>query len=1243
MAVKSTDNNSLFFATGLDNSGLSKGKIDAENIITSLGRNISKINPFAALAIGALAAFATISAGAYKMARTFEHAMKEVETISDATQKDFKGISKEVFELTKITPDSPEKLANAYYQIVSAGYDGAKGLKLLEVASKSAVAGVTDTTTAADGLTTVLNAFGIEAENVNQVADVMFKTVQLGKTTFSELASNLSTVAPIASASGISFEQVAGAIATLTKQGVPTAQAMTQIRSAIIGANEALGDGWSKAMSLQDAFKLLYEKADGSQTKLQEMVGRVEAVSAVLGIAGKNAKGAASDLDAMTNSVGSSEDAFKRMSSSNVNQWEILRNRIKATTKGIGDAVLGMSNSIVGSLNDALDSSDDLREGIVKQRAEFNRLVSELDDVNTGFERKKEILKLLKDSYPGYLKSLDIDKISNQNLSKALQLVKGDLEDINKLHERRIELSAYDDAVNVAQRNKDNAQNTYNDQLEFFKKELKKIEEYAADPKNGITLNYKFSDTPQEIFSSVEKSLGNNDVGFSKTASLTRDLGDALQVIVNVKPKLEETTKELEKQQKLLSGKEIKYGNEEGFKDVIEKINQINKLSSLDSFKVNYDRKEIVEAIKIREGVIKTISSINSISKAEYKKGKLSEFLKSENAEIKEAAEKRKAFFDFKPSGGEKEDKRTDIEKFEDSLKIKEKQFKSYNLAIKNKDDELAKKLKENYRLKEADYITYLRNLYSITQNDGSKSLILEELDKQGTGLKPREKVTALEVPTFGIKEIQVDPNFTLSIDYLNKELVQLQEKLNSSTNDLERKRLAILVQFKQEEIEIKKGVTSKIQKVEENNYDFLGLLSLKKIRQKKKEAEKLLQIAKDKAAKEAALSKNGKATIKTQKEVKQLEDNLIGVAESFGDALAGVMGQVSSGLSGVADLFSKFGDDETAKLLNQFAGVADGIGKIASGDIIGGSIDVLKSALTVEVVSDTAKFEAAIKELEKAIDKLDYVISKSVGGDKIDNRKNAIADLEELEKQADLAYKAEEKARKQVKFLGIKLWSKGSGSGTDPAKLEELEQKMEDARRKAEELKSQLDELYTGTNEQSIVDTIISGLREGKKDVQDFADDIKSILQNALLQAFQIKYLEDEIDEFYKLFSAAGSDQNYTAEELSSLVNYINSIITGAQDEIEAINDVLEQAGIGGLGSGDSQQGLAGAISTITEETANVLAGTLNSIRIDVANGLEIAQQSSNYLAQIVQNTSYNHFLESMDNRLNNIESLLS
>ena len=1242
MAVRSTDDNSLFFATGIDNSGLKSGIGDAQGLVQGLASKISRINPFAALAIGAVTAFATISASAYKMSSNFEHAMKEVETISDATQKNFKGISQSVFELTKITPDSPEKLANAYYQIVSAGYDGAKGLKLLETASKAAVAGVTDTKTAADGLTTVLNAFGIESENVNQVADVMFKTVQLGKTTFSELASNLSTVAPIASASGISFEQVAGAVATLTKQGVPTAQAMTQIRQAIIGANQALGDGWSNAMSLQNAFQLIYEKANGSQVGVQKLVGSVEAVSAILGTAGKNAKGAASDLDAMTNSVGASEEAFERMASSNINQWAILRNRIKATTKSIGDAVLEASSGIAKFFNDALEDGNKLEKSYNAQRTELFRLKGALQSVNKDSEERRDIVQQIIKNYPEYLKGIDAEKVTNQQLLTVLDQVNNAYKLRYKYEKRQNELQEALKNQGDIEINIENSENKFSDSLA-------KLE--ASLDKRDITLDIDYKQSDVEILSSIKEQLKDVEGAFDVVLNSgdkfkDRIKGFASESISSLSAQVSfqhAQNKELEKATNNvieLTGRNEKLNKAQwdNANNQIEAIKLINKATS-NSDLIQFSE-STVEAVQIAfDEQKKIIEQFEEIQNVKTTKG-LSSYLKSENEEIKNAAKERFKFLNtsFTPTGGSGKDDRTEIERYIDSLEKRKTEYESYENYVEQLGKEAADKRFQNLLNEGDSYSTFLQNeLEKFKEHQSKRDAIVQAADSAGARLTPREKVKPIETLEAAplVLDIKIDDS---SYNAITRKIEILQEKARKSQDASEQQSLG-------EKIAVEK---QKLQAIEdringENDlYNDLNR-SISELNNKelrlfiKNEQRKLKESKKTGDALE-------KQKIETEGKIQEAQQQIAGnVQETIGQ-IVGILGEASA-------LFRKFGDEDTAQLLDQLAGVADGIGSIAAGfdsgnplAILEGGLKVLNSALTVEIVSDTAKFEEAIKELEKAIEKLDYVISKSVGQDKVTNRKDAIKDLEELEKQADLAKKAELEARKEVKFLGIRIGKKGKGSGTSPEKLEELEQKAEDARRKAAELKEQLDELYTGTTQATIVDSIIAGLKEGKRSVADFADNFKDLIQDALLQAFQIKYLEKEIEKFYDAFADAGADSTYTADEIEALRNLYNQMIQGAQDDLDAINQILEDTGIGSLGSEDSNQtGLAGGIEKITEDTANILAGTLNSIRIDVANGLEIAQQSSNYLSQIVHNTSYNHHLEDMNIRLQNIETLLS
>ena len=1203
MAVRG--DNSLFFATGIDNSGLLKGKVQAEGIIQSLGSSISKINPFAALAVGAIAAFGLIANEGYKMSKAFESAMAEVKTIANVSDGDFKKLEKNVFSIYKrLGTEPPDKLAQGLYEIIGAGFEAGEALNILEISSKAATAGVTETAVAADGLTTILNAFKLTTGDAQEVADIMFATVDRGKISFEELSSQIATVAPLAASSSISFQEVGGAIATLTKQGVPASVAMTQIRSAIIATNEVLGDGAFKTLTLQQGLQKMYESAGGSQNKLKELAGRIEAVNGIIGIAGENFKGASEDLDAMANSAGSVDRSFKTITSTNANQWDIFGNRIKATTKGIGDAVLQMSNDVVGGLNYGLDALQNVTKETVQQATQFRLLRNELNSSNTSFERKVKILTELKNSYPEYLANLDIDKINNNNLNDVLQKVKKSLQEINEEHKKRIELSAYDDDVINAQKDLNTQEITLERAQKRFFKNVKELSQ-------GIEFSFSLSDDPQKIVDELLKKLPDSKFEILGAGG---DLKKSLDFLKRQKKDTEEARKELEKMNFVYDEQKVKlYDNEKAYKKIVSQISKINSLEGLDKFK-GFKFSKIVDAVKERKLIIADLNSIGDVTKDQYKKNKniLKEFLNSENEEIKKAAEKRKAYFDFVPVKKPDKDDRTKAEKFEDDLRLKKNQYKHFNLALKNNDKEFAEKLKENYKLKEEDYITYLRNLYAITQEHGSKALILDALEKSGTGLTPHKKVESIST----LKTASINLDFTIdttSINAIKIELLKLNKAYESATTVSERKIVAVKIKAEKKKLK----AAEKHLKKEGDLYGDLNRtiqgLSFKELRTRIKNLKEQLNAEKDNAEK-----------------ILELKGKILEAEDEIGNKTKEKTGEIADTLGGLSDLFSKFGDEDTAKLLGQLAGVAGGIGKIASGDIIGGSIDVLKSALTVEVVSDTAKFESAIKELEKVVDKLDYVISKSIGNDRISGRIQAIKELEDLEKQADKALEAEKKARKEVKFLGIRIADKGQGSGTSAEKLEELEQKAEDARRKARELKEQLDELYTGTTQATIVDSIISGLKEGKRSVADFADNFKELMQDALLQAFQIKYLEDEIEKFYLAFADAGNDSNYTAEEISALQDLYNLMISGAQDDIDAINQILDSSGIGALGSDDSnnQQGLRGEISRkITEETAGELAGLWRGVSDDIRRNLTISQSSLNLLELIEQNT-YNTVL---------------
>ena len=282
-------------------------------------------------------------------------------------------------ELSTSLPDTAGNIANGIYNAISAGITGTEEeiAGFVEQAGKVAVAGLSDTNTAVNALTSVVNAYGLGAQGAKKVSDIFFATIKAGKTSFEELNAGLSNVVPAASAAGISFEEVGATIAKLTTVGIPTAQATTQLRAVIVelqkpGAELAkvLEKAGLSGAELQKQLAKPVEEGGGLVNVLQRVDGAAkglgknltqvfsstEASSAALSVTGKNAASSIQILGNVIEDVkaGVSEDAFGAASKSLDVQIKIFENNIQAAFNTIFSAVIPVIETVIGIFTDTL-------------------------------------------------------------------------------------------------------------------------------------------------------------------------------------------------------------------------------------------------------------------------------------------------------------------------------------------------------------------------------------------------------------------------------------------------------------------------------------------------------------------------------------------------------------------------------------------------------------------------------------------------------------------------------------------------------------------------------------------------------------------------------------------------------------------------------------------------------------------------------------------------------------------------
>lgn len=295
-----------------------------------------------------------VGAASVKMASDFETSMAKVSSIADDSEVSYESMRQAVLKLSNDTGVAASDIAENVYQAISAGQDTASAVEFVGRATKLAKAGFSESGQALDVLTTILNAYGLEANEAADISDKLITTQNLGKTTVAELAENMGKVIPTAAAYGVKIDQLGAGYVTLTKNGIKTAETTTYLNSMI----DELGKSGSKSANilkkktgksfqelmesgytLTDALEIVQTGADEAGVSISDM------------FTNKNARKAANTLtqhadvftDALTsmgNAAGTTDAAFSKVANTSAAEFARVLNEVKNTGIDLGQTIL---------------------------------------------------------------------------------------------------------------------------------------------------------------------------------------------------------------------------------------------------------------------------------------------------------------------------------------------------------------------------------------------------------------------------------------------------------------------------------------------------------------------------------------------------------------------------------------------------------------------------------------------------------------------------------------------------------------------------------------------------------------------------------------------------------------------------------------------------------------------------------------------------------------------------------------
>ena len=271
-------------------------------------------------------------AAATKLALDFDKSMTQIESLVGIAANEVAKMGEAAKTMATETGRSANEAGEALFFITSAGLRGAEATNVLNASLKAAAVGLGETKTIADLATSAMNAYGVENLNATGATDILVAAVREGKLEASELAGAMGGVIPIASNMGVGFDEVGAALAAMSRTGTNAAVGATQL-TAILASLKKPTDQSAQAMvalgtSQEQIAQSLEQK--GLMPTLLDLSARlkaagmdataifpnIRALKGVLDLTGKGAEDNVKIFDALSNTMGATDEAFQKTSES---------------------------------------------------------------------------------------------------------------------------------------------------------------------------------------------------------------------------------------------------------------------------------------------------------------------------------------------------------------------------------------------------------------------------------------------------------------------------------------------------------------------------------------------------------------------------------------------------------------------------------------------------------------------------------------------------------------------------------------------------------------------------------------------------------------------------------------------------------------------------------------------------------------------------------------------------------------
>ena len=356
---------------------------DSSKLNNALSSASSKLSAFGSKMQGVGKSLSTkltlplVAAGtaATKLALDFDKSMTQIQSLVGVSAGEVSKMGEAAKRMAVDTGKSANEAAEALFFITSAGLRGEEAMQVLEASLKAAAVGLGETKTIADLSTSALNAYGSENLSASEATDILTAAVREGKLEASQLAGSMGGVIPIASNMGVSFNEVAAAMAAMSRTGTNAAEGATQLNAILASlkkpteqakqALESMGmttDSVQKSLreqGLLDTLEMLQNSMIKTGLDTTAIFPNIRALKGVLDLTGAGVESNRQIFEALNNTLGATDEAFNKTSQSASFKFKQGMESMKTSLLEIGTVILPAVVKAVTKLSEFIKRMSD--------------------------------------------------------------------------------------------------------------------------------------------------------------------------------------------------------------------------------------------------------------------------------------------------------------------------------------------------------------------------------------------------------------------------------------------------------------------------------------------------------------------------------------------------------------------------------------------------------------------------------------------------------------------------------------------------------------------------------------------------------------------------------------------------------------------------------------------------------------------------------------------------------------------